>query len=142
MDSNESEQASAQANQANLALAALGYLPMLFFLPLLAARDDKVCRFHGYQSLVLFVAFLLFWFAVWVLDLVFGRMMGSIFILGFLFRAIAWLVHNLIGAAVSLAYVAVVIVGLIQAALGRYWRIPVLGVYAERLGPSGPEKTS
>ncbi len=73
-----------------------------------------------------------------MVDIIFGRVMGSVFVIGFLFRAIAWLVHNLIGAVLSLGYFVAMIVGLIQAALGRYWRIPVLAAYAERLGPLPP----
>ncbi len=73
-----------------------------------------------------------------MVDIIFGRVMGSVFVIGFLFRAIAWLVHNLVGAVLSLGYFVAMIVGLIQAALGRYWRIPVLGAYAERLGPLPP----
>jgi uncharacterized membrane protein len=34
---------------------------------------------------------------------------------------------------VAIAYLAVAVVGIAQAATGQYWRIPVVGVYAERL---------
>jgi len=133
MADTENRQESLEQGQGNAALAAVGYLPLLFFLPLVVAPNDRFCRFHGYQSLVAFLAFILFWIAVWIVDLVFGRMIGSIFLIGFLFRALAWLVHNIAGALVSLGYFVLVIMGLVQAAIGRYWRIPVLGVYAERL---------
>jgi uncharacterized membrane protein len=34
---------------------------------------------------------------------------------------------------VALVYVGLVVAGITQAATGQYWRIPVVGVYAERL---------
>lgn len=140
-DAEQSESAAADTKPRNTTLAALGYLPVLFFLPLAAGRDDRFCRFHGFQSLVLFSVFILFWVVVWVMDVVFGRMMGSIFVIGFLFRAIAWMVHHLAGAVISLGYLLVMIAGLIQAAMGNYWRIPILGVYADRLSDAGSNGT-
>ncbi len=114
-------------------LAAIGYLPILFFVPLLVGRPDDFARFHGKQSLVLFLAFIAVWIAIWILDLVFGRVLGSIILLGVIFQGIDWVIHNIVGGLVSLAYIAVMIVGIVQAALGRYWHMPFLGVYAERL---------
>jgi uncharacterized membrane protein len=55
------------------------------------------------------------------------------FLLGFFFKAIAWTVHYPVGLIVALGYAVVVVVGIVQAATGQYWRIPVIGAYAERL---------
>jgi len=55
------------------------------------------------------------------------------FVLGIFFKAVAWLVHYPAGFLVAVAYAVLVIIGIVQAATGQYWRIPVLGVYAERL---------
>ena len=56
------------------------------------------------------------------------------FLLGFFFKAVAWILHYPVGF--------LVVAGLhggrhgrasSQAATGQYWRIPVVGAYAERL---------
>lgn len=130
-DSNETiEEKPGQESQV---LAVLGYLPALFFVPLLLGRADRFARFHSKQSLVLFLAFLTAWVAIWLVDLTFGRILGSIVILGVVFQALDWLVHNLVGGLVSLAYVAVMVLAMVQAAMGRFWRLPFLSAYAERL---------
>ncbi len=36
------------------ALAAIGYLGILFLIPLLAKKDNKFCQHHGKQGAVLF----------------------------------------------------------------------------------------
>lgn len=114
-------------------LATVGYIPLLFFLPLFVGTREPYARFHGRQSLVLFAAVIVFNLAVGVSDLLLGRVLGSMFLLGFFFKAVAWLIHYPAGFVVAVAYAVLVIIGIVQAATGQYWRIPVVGVYAERL---------
>ena len=114
-------------------LAALGYVPLLFFLPLFTGARTPFARFHGRQSLVMFAAIVFFNIGVEVADFVLGRMLGAMFLLGPFFRAVAWLIHYPAGGLVAAAYSVLVIIGIVQAATGQYWRIPVIGAYAERL---------
>jgi uncharacterized membrane protein len=114
-------------------IAAFGYIPMLFFVPLVALRSDPFARFHGFQSLVLFAALVVARVAIWVSDVVLDRIMGSMFLIGFMFKAIAWLIHYPVGIVVSCAYAVLVVMGIVQAAAGNYWRIPIMGAYADRL---------
>jgi len=114
-------------------MAAVGYIPLLFFLPLFVGAREHFARFHGRQSLVLFAAVLIFNVVVWVADLLLGRILGGMFLIGFFFKAVAWIIHYPMGFAVALAYLVLVVLGFAQAVTGRYWRIPVVGVYAERL---------
>jgi uncharacterized membrane protein len=116
-----------------MVLAAVGYLPMLFFLPLLLVRADPFAKFHGKQSLVIQVALFVFWIAVWVSDFLLGRILGGMLILGFIFKVFAWLIHYPAGLVVTLGYVVVAILGIVQSLAGQYWRIPVVGAYADRL---------
>ena len=127
------EQDKARPGQEDTILAMIGYLPMMFFIPLLVGKPNSFARFHGRQSLFLFAGFAVLWVAIWIVDVLFGRMMGNVLILGFLFRAIAWLVYNVVGLAVSLLYLAIAIAAIVQAALGREWRIPFLSAYMNRL---------
>jgi len=46
---------------------------------------------------------------------------------------VAWLIHYPAGFVVALAYALLIVISIVQAATGQYWRIPVVGAYAERL---------
>jgi uncharacterized membrane protein len=131
-EENRSEAEERPSSDAVL-LAALGYIPLLFFLPLFVGSREPFARFHGRQSLVLFAVVVVFNLMVAATDLVLGRMLGGMFLIGFFFKAAAWLIHYPAGLTVAIAYLAVAVVGIAQAATGQYWRIPVVGVYAERL---------
>ncbi|MFO7676227.1 MAG: hypothetical protein R6X12_07935 [bacterium] len=123
-----------------LILSAVGYLPMLFFVPLVACRGDDYAHFHGRQSLALLLTFVAASLVVWLVGLVFGRVLGDIVLLGFIFRALAWLARNVVGSLVSLAYIGLVIAGIINATLGRKWQVPVIGAHLHFLaGPQNPD---
>jgi len=113
--------------------AAIGYIPFLFLVPMFANREDEFAQFHGKQSMVLFSAFIIVWIGLWLINLILSGILGHIFIIGFLFKGIAWLIHNVIGAIVSIGYLVLAIMGIINASAGNYWRIPVIGAYSERL---------
>jgi uncharacterized membrane protein len=114
-------------------LAAIGYLPMLFFLPLILRPKDRFCRFHGTQSAILLVALTICWVVIYILDFLLGRVLGNVILLGFIFKISAWLIHYLAGTAVSVLYLLLIIYCFIQAAAGQLWRVPLLGDYAQRL---------
>jgi uncharacterized membrane protein len=128
-DASGSEPASSDA----VLLAAVGYVPLLFFLPLFVGTKEPFAKFHGRQSLVMFAFVALFNIMVSITDLILGRILGGMFLIGFFFKAAAWLIHYPAGFVVALAYTVLVVMGIGQAATGQYWRIPVVGVYAERL---------
>jgi len=129
---NGAEQYQAVTQEGKL-LAALGYVPMLFFLPLLIRPRDSFCRYHGIQSVILISALTVFWVGVYILDLILGKVLGNVIIIGFIFKAAAWIFHYFVGTIVSLLYIILSIMGIFQAAIGQYWRIPVIGVYIDRL---------
>ena len=124
-----SEQPSSEA----VLWAAVGYVPLLFFLPLFVGTREPFAKFHGRQSLVMFALVVLFNIVVSFTDLVLGRILGGMFLIGFFFKAVAWLIHYPAGFIVALAYTVLVVFGIVQAATGQYSRIPVVGAYAERL---------
>ena len=115
-------------------LAAIGYLPALFFVPLVVGRGDPFCGFHGRQSLALIASLIALQVVIWLSDLILGRILGSVLIVGLVFRALSWIVHYPVGLVIAVCYVVAVVVGMVQAASGKYWRIPVLGAYVDRMG--------
>lgn len=119
--------------ETNRVSAAIGYIPFLFFIPIFANREDEFALFHGKQSLTLFCAFIITWIALWLINLILSGILGHIFIIGFLFKGIAWLIHNVIGSIVSIGYLVLAVMGIINASAGNYWRIPIIGAYSERL---------
>lgn len=97
------------------------------------ARASPFARHHARQSIVIQVILIGFWTAVWVSDFLIGRILGNMLLLGFVFRLMAWLIHYPVGLVVSLGYIVLTAVGLIKSLAGQYWRVPVLGAYADRL---------
>lgn len=90
--------------------ALIGYLWILCLVPLLLKKENKFALFHAKQGLVLFICEI----AVWIIG-----------IIPFLGWAIC--------IAGSVACGVVSIIGMVQALMGNYWKIPVLGDYAEKI---------
>jgi uncharacterized membrane protein len=114
--------------------AAVGYLPGLFFVPLLATRTNAVSRHHSAQSLVLFAALCAVGAVTWLVDLVFGQVLANMVIAGYFFRALAWAVHYPVGIAVSIGYIAAVAVGMTYASAGASKTLPGMQRYVQTAG--------
>lgn len=93
---------SEQEIEEGKALAGIGYLWILFLVPLLAKPDNKFCKAHAKQALVLFIG----WFFAWIP------------IVGWL-----WGVFLLV----------CMIMGLVAAFSGKYQKLPLFGMIAEKL---------
>jgi uncharacterized membrane protein len=55
---------SEQEIEEGKALAGIGYLWILFLVPLLAKPDNKFCKVHAKQALVLFIGWLFVWIPI------------------------------------------------------------------------------
>lgn len=93
----------------NKALAIIGYLGILFLVPMLAAPKSKFAQFHAKQGMVLFIADVILWAAVWVLALI------TIGIGAVLFPI------------VSIVALVWTILGIINAANGEMKPLPIIG---------------
>jgi len=102
-------------------LAAIGYIPPLFFIPLFLSGADDLAKHHGRQALVIFAAAALTVLAFRILQLILGwiKPIGTAF----------WVVEGFL----YLVYIAISIVAAIRAANGDLWRVPILGAYSDRL---------
>ena len=96
--------------QENKVVAALGYIGVLCLIPLLAKKDSKYAQFHGKQGLILFIVEII------------AFVIGIIPILG-------WL----IGFIFIICCIILSIIGIIKSLSGEYWKMPVLGQYAEKI---------
>lgn len=110
-------------------LAWLAYLGILFLIPLLAHKDNPFSKYHARQGMVLFF-----------LEVALGIVWG---ILGAIAVAIALATYSvgvgLCGGLVLalmcilwLLVAVVAIIGIVQAATGKFWRMPLLGNLAEK----------
>lgn len=111
--------------------AAIGYLPGMFFVPLLASRASAVSRHHSAQSLVLFAALCSVGGVTWLVDLVFGQVLASMVIAGYFFRTLAWIVHYPVGVAVALCYIVGVVAGMTYALAGSPKMLPGIGRHVQ-----------
>ncbi|AET66128.1 putative membrane protein [Desulfosporosinus orientis DSM 765] len=90
----------------NKVMAVLAYI--LFFIPLLAARESRFAMFHANQGLILFLAALI------------------VNVVGTIIPIIGWLIIIPIG---NLAVLIGAILGIIKAAGGKMERLPLFGKY-------------
>lgn len=120
-------------NERSKVLAAIGYIPFLCFIPIFAVREDEFAQFHGKQSLVLLIAYIVVSIALWLINLIFGGIFSHVPLIGFVFRVIGWLSHNLIGTIIAIIYLVIIVIGIIFAASGSKWEIPIISTYAKNL---------
>jgi uncharacterized membrane protein len=91
------------------ALAAIGYLWVLFFLPLVVKPENRFCRAHAKQAMVLFIA----------------GALGSMFFFAFI---------PLFGAGwMPLLIFILQIVALVKTLQGKFWKIPGAWDLASRI---------
>ena len=93
-------------------MGAIAYLGILFLIPLLTKKDSKFAMFHAKQGLVLFIV-----------EIVFGlaqMFLAFIPFLGWIIIPIIWVILGIFA-----------LIGLIQALSGKYWKMPVLGGWAQ-----------
>jgi uncharacterized membrane protein len=114
-------------------LAAVGYVPFLCFLPIFSRHESDFARRHGKQSLVLLAALIGIWVIIWLVNLILGRILGQIFLIGVLFKVLAWLVYYVLGGATSLGYLVAIVIGAVQALAGKDSRIPFISSLAEQI---------
>jgi len=92
-------------------ISAIGYIWLLFLLPLLLKKDDEFCQFHAKQGLMLF----LFSLVVMIL--------GGIPVIGWLIVIpIGWVIIGIL-----------TLLGIINALQGKKWEMPVLGKWAKKI---------
>lgn len=85
-------------------LAWLSYLCILWLVPLLAMKDNEFCKFHVKQGIILTILSIAIWVIGWI---------------PFLGWFITFIVYVYI--------IVMMIMGIINAASGKYWKMPLLG---------------
>ncbi len=101
----------------NKAMGILAYLGPLVLIPIFAAKDSGFARYHSNQGLLLLIA-----------SAAYGIVYG---ILNMIILAISWRLLFLAGiiGLVSLVFLALCIIGILNAANGRAKELPVIGKF-------------
>ena len=99
----------------NKAMGVLAYLSWLVLIPIFAAKDSRFARFHANQGLVLFIASAIFGVARWILSEI--------------LLAISWRLYfvTIIISLFGLVFLALAIIGIVNAATGKAKELPVIG---------------
>ncbi len=103
-----------QTDKDNNVIAALSYVFVLCFVPLLLAKDSAYVQFHAKQGLVLFI--------VEVFVMILASILVFIPIIGWLANIIMYLF-----------VIIMAVMGFLQALQGKKWVMPLLGSYAKKL---------
>lgn len=98
----------------NKVMAILSYISILVLVPIFAAKESKFARFHANQGLVLFIIEAIWWVIEGILSFIPGAF-------GVIIRLIIGLVN--------IAFLALAIIGIINAVNGKAKRLPVIGKF-------------
>jgi uncharacterized membrane protein len=101
----------------------MGILAYIFFIiPLLAARDNKFAMYHTEQAIILWIAFIVIYIALWIVTFIIGQISSSIAC-----------VVSVLGILPWIAYLVLWIMGLMNAIGGKVKELPVVGQYGAKL---------
>ena len=101
-------------------MAILAYI--IWLIPLLAARDKKYAMYHTEQAIMLWIAFIVIYIAIWILTFIVGQISSSLACIISILGIIPWL-----------AFLVLWIMGLINAAGGKMKELPLIGSYGAKL---------
>lgn len=101
-------------------MAILAYI--IWLIPLLAARDKKFAMYHTEQAIMLWIAFIVIYIAIWILTFIVGQISSSLACIISILGIIPWL-----------AFLVLWIMGLINAAGGKMKELPLIGSYGAKL---------
>jgi uncharacterized membrane protein len=116
MGPGEALEVDAEDAETNKVFGILAYLGILWLVPLLAAKNSPFARYHANQGLVLFIVEFAVLIVLQIIEYTFD-MIGLSFI------------SFLLGSLVVLGILALVIIGIINAAAGKCVPLPVIGKF-------------
>ena len=102
--------------QQNKVVYALTYIPILFFLPLLAVQGSPIGKFHANQSLLILITSV----ALGIVNVILGIAFAFLPIFGALFA-------SLISLAIYVLVITLIVVGMMNASKGLQKPLPVIG---------------
>lgn len=114
-------------NVASLLAYVFGLVSGLIFF--LIEKDSRLVRFHGMQSTLLAGVFWIGEIAFWILSTIIVIIVGQI---SGLLATLVWAISMLLGFVLAVAVVIGWVMCMIKAYQGQYFKLPVLGNFAEK----------
>lgn len=102
----------------NKVMAVLAYIGILVLVPIFAAKDSKFARFHANQGLILLIASVAYNIVASVIRAILGAVLG---VVG---GIVGWILTLL-----SLVFLALAIIGIVNAVNGKAKELPVIGKF-------------
>jgi uncharacterized membrane protein len=105
--------------------AAIGYISILFLVPLLAAKNNAFAQFHAKQSIVLTTGTVVAFVILWIMWFMFAFI-----------PVVGWamcLIIYLVVMALCIGWLVFMIIGFVKALQGEYWKMPLFADLAERI---------
>jgi len=102
-------------------MIVLSYIWILFIIPLITEKDDPEVQWHAKHGLVILIAEIIVYVALWVVSMVLYQIWGGFGCAMGLLRSFVWL-----------AFVALRIVAIVKGAKGERLIIPGLSEYVSR----------
>jgi len=103
----------------NKIFGVISYLGLLFLVPLIAAKQSKFAMYHCNQGAVLFLTWVCTWIALLIVSAIFHLIPFLGFIIGILFMFLHF--------ALWIGFLALMIVGIINAVNGKMKPLPLIG---------------
>lgn len=104
--------------QQNKVMAVLAYIGLLFLIPLLAAPQSPYARFHTNQGLILFIV-----------DIIVGVVGGILSVILAFIPIAGPIISGIITFLLSACTLALMILGIVNAATGKAKELPVIGKF-------------
>ena len=114
-------------NVAALLSYILGWIGGLIFF--LIEKDSRLVKFHAVQSIMLNVLAVVVAFVLWIVTFVFVIIGAAI---GDVLGGIVTLLATLIWVAFGVGILIAVIMCLVKAFQGQYFKLPIIGNFAEK----------
>ncbi len=120
--------------ESNKVLAVLSYLGILVLVPIFAGKNSKFARYHANQGLVLAIAEV----AYWIVQAILLAIINAIFpgpkytLYGYTYsygHSAIYNVFSFILGIVSIAFLVLAVIGIINAAQGKAKELPIIGKF-------------
>ena len=115
-------------NIAALLTYVFGWVSGLVFF--LIEKDSKLVRFHAKQSILLNICILVLVFAGWIITLILVLIASS---LADVLGAVSGLLAGLVWLIISVGLLITLILCLVRAYQGRFFKLPFIGNLAEKI---------
>lgn len=117
------EHASHKLSGEDKIFASLGYISILFIVPLILRHDQEEVYFHARQGMVLFGTEVIVWFLLFILESFFAALLPTTNLgITAMFGAVAWLL-----------FVVLSVMGMYGVYRGKRIELPILGKIAKKI---------